>query len=136
MNPAVVSLKGYGNVNRELLTAVKKQLQKQYTFCCNQLLLMMWILQAITTIAIYLIVLLQFKLSLIAQQLPASLLNLVNEKKMATSGMAQWICTHSNYLIEVRDIKQSTILRSSLILYICYTLINSYRIKKQDKRQT
>lgn len=63
MNPAVVSLKGYGNVNRELLTA------------------------AITTIAIYLIVLLQFKLSLIAQQLPPSLMTLVAEQKIALSGM-------------------------------------------------
>ncbi|GAB0092499.1 Gustatory receptor [Sergentomyia squamirostris] len=44
MNPAVVSLKGYANVNRELLTS------------------------SITTIAIYLIVLLQFKISLIQQQ--------------------------------------------------------------------
>ncbi|XP_059621633.1 gustatory and odorant receptor 22-like [Phlebotomus argentipes] len=44
MNPAVVSLKGYANVNRELLTS------------------------SITTIAIYLVVLLQFKLSLIQQQ--------------------------------------------------------------------
>lgn len=64
MNPAVVSLKGYGNVNRELLTA------------------------AITTIAIYLIVLLQFKLSLIAQQLPPSLLNLVTEKRLAAAATA------------------------------------------------
>lgn len=44
MNPAIVSLKGYANVNRELLTS------------------------SVTTMAIYLIVLLQFKLSLIQQQ--------------------------------------------------------------------
>ncbi|KAJ6638596.1 Gustatory and odorant receptor 22, partial [Pseudolycoriella hygida] len=44
MNPAVVSLKGYADVNRELLSS------------------------SVTTIAIYLIVLLQFKLSLIQQQ--------------------------------------------------------------------
>ncbi|XP_058813315.1 gustatory and odorant receptor 22-like [Topomyia yanbarensis] len=46
MNPAIVSLKGYAEVNRELLTS------------------------SISTIAIYLIVLLQFKLSLISQQMP------------------------------------------------------------------
>ncbi|XP_055678123.1 gustatory and odorant receptor 22-like [Lutzomyia longipalpis] len=48
MNPAVVSLKGYANVNRELLTS------------------------SIATIAIYLLVLLQFKISLIQQAAFAS----------------------------------------------------------------
>ncbi|XP_055617288.1 gustatory and odorant receptor 22-like [Toxorhynchites rutilus septentrionalis] len=50
MNPAIVSLKGYAEVNRELLTA------------------------SIATITIYLVVLLQFKLSLISQQMPSDLL--------------------------------------------------------------
>uniref|UniRef100_A0A336MIC6 Gustatory receptor n=1 Tax=Culicoides sonorensis TaxID=179676 RepID=A0A336MIC6_CULSO len=50
MNPATVSLKGYAAVNRELLTA------------------------CLRTISIYLIVLLQFKLSLVAQQIPPQLL--------------------------------------------------------------
>ncbi|XP_049287543.1 gustatory and odorant receptor 22-like [Anopheles funestus] len=50
MNPAIVSLKGYAEVNRELLTS------------------------SIATIAIYLIVLLQFKLSLISQQIPAEII--------------------------------------------------------------
>ncbi|EDS29118.1 gustatory receptor candidate 6 [Culex quinquefasciatus] len=50
MNPAIVSLKGYAEVNRELLTS------------------------SIATIAIYLVVLLQFKLSLISQQMPVDLL--------------------------------------------------------------
>ncbi|XP_058467629.1 gustatory and odorant receptor 22-like [Malaya genurostris] len=53
MNPAIVSLKGYAEVNRKLLTA------------------------SIGTIAIYLIVLLQFKLSLISQQMPNELLQSV-----------------------------------------------------------
>ncbi|XP_037027029.1 gustatory and odorant receptor 22-like isoform X2 [Bradysia coprophila] len=44
MNPAVVSLKGYADVNRELLSS------------------------SVTTIAIYLIVLLQFKISLVSQR--------------------------------------------------------------------
>ncbi|XP_062558676.1 gustatory and odorant receptor 22-like [Armigeres subalbatus] len=55
MNPAIVSLKGYAEVNRELLTA------------------------SIGTIAIYLIVLLQFKLSLISQQLPIELIESVKQ---------------------------------------------------------
>ncbi|EAA08342.2 AGAP003098-PA [Anopheles gambiae str. PEST] len=50
MNPAIVSLKGYAEVNRELLTS------------------------SIATIAIYLIVLLQFKLSLISQQIPVEII--------------------------------------------------------------
>ncbi|XP_053684616.1 gustatory and odorant receptor 22-like [Sabethes cyaneus] len=53
MNPAIVSLKGYAAVNRELLTA------------------------SIGTIAIYLVVLLQFKLSLISQQMPPELLQTI-----------------------------------------------------------
>ncbi|XP_055588225.1 gustatory and odorant receptor 22-like isoform X2 [Uranotaenia lowii] len=56
MNPAIVSLKGYAEVNRELLTA------------------------SIATIAIYLVVLLQFKLSLVSQQMPPELLE--NVKNM------------------------------------------------------
>ncbi|KXJ77253.1 gustatory and odorant receptor 22-like [Aedes albopictus] len=55
MNPAIVSLKGYAEVNRELLTA------------------------SIATIAIYLIVLLQFKLSLISQQMPIELMETIKQ---------------------------------------------------------
>ncbi|CAO1351461.1 unnamed protein product [Diamesa hyperborea] len=48
MNPAIVSLKGYAEVNRALLTS------------------------SVSTIAIYLIVLIQFKLSLVSQQAPGT----------------------------------------------------------------
>lgn len=72
MNPAVVSLKGYANVNRELLTSVHTYniyylfgffLQLFFFNLCS-----VYLFQSITTIAIYLIVLLQFKISLIQQQ--------------------------------------------------------------------
>ncbi|CAD7084266.1 unnamed protein product [Hermetia illucens] len=56
MNPAIVNLSGYGNVNRELLSSV------------------------VGTVAIYLIVLLQFKLTLIAQNQAIGVQNAV--KKM------------------------------------------------------
>lgn len=79
MNPAVVSLKGYANVNRELLTAVMPEIFQNDIHIYEYI----YLFQCITTIAIYLIVLLQFKLSLIAQQLPPSLMSIMNDKKLA-----------------------------------------------------
>lgn len=73
MNPAVVSLKGYADVNRELLTSVYFLLtivsHKMHKINCEMFFSFIFG-QSITTITIYLIVLLQFKLSLIANQLP------------------------------------------------------------------
>ena len=56
-----MSLKGYTNVNRELLTSVSNNLQKKI-FSKQQLKIFNF--QMITTISVYLTVLLQFKLSL------------------------------------------------------------------------
>lgn len=67
MNPAIVSLKGYAEVNRALLTSVSRTTKKIITF--NHLLIYF---QSVSTIAIYLIVLIQFKLSLVSQQAPVT----------------------------------------------------------------
>lgn len=73
MNPAVVSLKGYADVNRELLSSVSGTFSANFNGktidnTCDISFKSLFRLQSVTTIAIYLIVLLQFKLSLISQQ--------------------------------------------------------------------
>lgn len=76
MNPAVVSLKGYADVNRELLTSVIIENLSLKINCKTKFVSHF---QSVATITIYLIVLLQFKLSLIAQQLPPSLTHLLQK---------------------------------------------------------
>lgn len=66
MNPAIVSLKGYAHVNREMLTSVN--FLKIFVICFY--FNFFFFFKSVTTMAIYLIVLLQFKLSLISSQMP------------------------------------------------------------------
>lgn len=61
MNPPVVSLRGYASINRELLISVS------LLFLENKIVTIISLFQFFSKIAIYLLVLLQFKLSLIAQ---------------------------------------------------------------------
>lgn len=88
MNPAIVSLKGYASVNRELLTSVSRG-SIDCGWKSTEILIRNHFFQSITTIAIYLIVLLQFKLSLIQEQsyktsLQQSLVNAMGAHKNLT----------------------------------------------------
>jgi gustatory receptor len=62
MNPAIVSLSGYAEVNRALLTSVRRERQLNEELNSN------FCLQSVSVITIYLIVLVQFKLSLVSKQ--------------------------------------------------------------------
>lgn len=73
MNPAVVSLKGYADVNRELLSSVSEATRAYWPTFVYTYHFVTSLCQSIGTITIYLIVLLQFKLSLVTQQIPPSL---------------------------------------------------------------